>query len=212
MSKLKEIEHDLTRELLSIGLGKAADSLAALTNDKVMLEWFDIHLFDAKDVEEVPTLFTSEICVLTTKVIGDLPGISFLVFSDEDAETITSQSLPPSLLESASKEELEEMQQAVLLELDNIVAASVITQFSNLLNSKIYGGVPQINLLSYQEMSSFMLTSATDFSLMLMAQVKFKGFDKKIQPKFVWFFGEEFISRVKERHADLKDVFLLKNW
>ncbi|MGY6562574.1 MAG: hypothetical protein ACXITV_10750 [Luteibaculaceae bacterium] len=212
MGNLHEIEHDLTRELLSIGLGKAADSLAALTQDKVMLQWFDIHLFKTNSFSEFPNNFDEDVCVLTTEVKGDLPGISYLLFSQTDAKAVTEQSIPESIKNSAGPEDILEMQNAILLELDNIVAASVVTQFSNLLNSKIYGDVPKIDYLNEKALTEFLIAKAGDFSLMLMAQVNFKGFNKNITPKFVWFFGPEFLNQIKVRLEDTENPMLLKNW
>jgi len=212
MSKLKEIEHDLVRELMSIGLGKAADSLATLTKDKVLLEWFDLHLFSADSANKLPLKFTETVTILTTYVIGDLPGVSFLIFNGKDSDEVAKNTLGEEILNSVSAADAIELKSAVLLELDNIVAASVITQFSNLLDTKIHGGVPNVNQIAPENANSFMLEKASEFSIMLMAKVNFKAYKKKLSPKFVWFFGNEFIERIKLRAENIKQPILLKNW
>ena len=55
---------------------------------------------------------------------------------------------------TGNPEIMAEMSDGILLEVDNIISASVITQFSNILNHRIHGGVPQLKKLDKNKINA----------------------------------------------------------
>lgn len=116
--------------------------------------------------------------VLTTEIIGDLSGKSYLVLTEADREKICHAVSPNSKLN-------DQLQEALLLEIDNIVSAMVISQIADELEVEGFGDVPQIHYIRSNEVLPMMssgteenqancMLSATTFSIAgLDAQLRF---------------------------------------
>ena len=153
MEKLSPQEIDVARDIISQGLVKAAESLSFFMNETISLQEFeDENQFSIPHLE-ISKKGQSNIQLLITKVIGDLKGVCCLIFSEEEANQLRSSALPPEILESP--EMMAEMSDGILLEVDNIISASVITQFSNILKVKIHGGVPALKKVNSEELENF---------------------------------------------------------
>jgi chemotaxis protein CheC len=137
---LNELEKDLFKEIANIGLSKAADALAVLSKEKVLLNAPDIHLIPPDKLVEVVSGDEKSTIVVHSDIRGDLEGKTLLLFSKAHVEKFIVESV------SALKEydnNLEELQKSLLLEVSNIITGSIVTQFANIFKLNIYGSVPQ---------------------------------------------------------------------
>ena len=126
--------------------------------------------------------------------MGELKGECFLVFNEHEVEQLLQVSLPASILENPDAKA--EMCEAILLELDNIVAASVITQLSNILKYSVYGNVPQLNVMESIEISSF-FKRKEGFKNLFCFKADFITENVSLQPTFIWGLDDKFIKGVK---------------
>ena len=140
MKDLTPQEIDVARKIISAGLVKSAESLSFFMNETISLKDFDAEKNLDNPPLELGKKDESNIHLLTTKVIGEMKGICCLIFSEEEANHLRKAALPQEILDSP--EMMEEMSDGIMLEVDNIISASVITQFSNLLND--YGAMKYI--------------------------------------------------------------------
>ena len=138
----------------------------------------------------------ASILLLTTKVIGDLKGVCCLIFSEEEADHLRQAALPPEILESP--EMMAEMSDGIMLEVDNIISASVITQFSNLLKVKIHGGVPDLKRVNYKEMESIIQEDINNELYLISFKTSFESAKVAFNPEFIWLFDNAFIESIKE--------------
>jgi len=153
MNALNKKEIAIAKKIIAAGLFKAAESLSFFMNETITLKDFENEQILSDSPWESSKKEESNIQFLTTKVIGDLKGVCCLIFSEKEADQLRSAALPPEILESP--EMMKEMSDDIMLEVDNIISASVITQFSNLLNVKIHGSVPGLKKVNYIEMKEF---------------------------------------------------------
>src|SRR4051812_21706168 len=77
---------------------------------------------------------TGELNILVTQVIGEFSGKSFLIFNTNESQEIFRT------LNSAHNNQT--LNEAFLLEIDNIMSASVIAELSDAFGLEIYGDVP----------------------------------------------------------------------
>lgn len=195
MIELNNIELDVAREILNIGLSKSADSLSFFIQNKVFVKTFDLYLGDESTLESyLEVNHDKQLSVLTTELKGELTGDCFLIFDEDEVEELLNVSLPASILEDTEKKK--EMGKAILLELDNIVAASVITQFSNILECHVYGDVPNLEVVAPSNLSSLIKKKA-NLDYYLCFKVDFHTDNLDLKPKFIWGLGEKFLSGVK---------------
>jgi len=69
--------------------------------------------------------------LLLTEIIGELNGICCLLFTEDEANKLRHAALPPEIINDSAL--MTEMRDGILLEVDNIISAAVITQLQFLL-------------------------------------------------------------------------------
>ena len=196
MTQLNTIELDVAKEIINIGLGKAADSLSFFSQQKVIIRNSDFIIKKHDPSEDISSKKGDSLYVLTTSIKGDLSGVCFLIFNEQEATQLIEISLPKSILEDESQKEM--MSEAVLKEADNIISASVITQFSDLLKINMYGDVPHLDIINQDELTSFLIKghSSDDYLLQINAQFHTEKIDFK--PDFIWFLDNKFVSGIQD--------------
>lgn len=199
MKDLNPHEIDVAKKIISAGLVKSAESLSFFMNETITLKDFDAEKNLNQPPLELGKKDETNIHLLTTKVIGEMKGICCLIFSEEEANHLRSAALPPEILNSP--EMMAEMSDGIMLEVDNIISASVITQFSNLLKVKIHGGVPNLKKVSSSEMEEY-ISSEVDNELYLISfKTSFESSKASFNPEFVWLFDNSFIDSIKNYAA-----------
>jgi chemotaxis protein CheY-P-specific phosphatase CheC len=123
-----------------------------------------------------------ELMVLSTNMIGDLSGRSYLILSEQERREICQAASPTRPLD-------EKLQEALLLEIDNIVSASVIGQLADDLGIEVYGDVPQLQYVKAERIRQFLSSSISQESHvgMLLCNTTFLlGTHDHIHPQFIW--------------------------
>lgn len=120
-----------------------------------------------------------DLVILTTQIIGSISGKSFLIFSEEESQEIFKS------LKSTNQG----LQEAFLMEIDNIISASVIAELSNALSIEVYGDVPHLTRLHSRELQDFMNAEIKkdEPSSMIVSNATFH-FEKgdRVHPQFIW--------------------------
>jgi chemotaxis protein CheC len=137
---LNEIEKDLFKEIANIGLSKAADALAVLAKQKVLLNVPDIQLINPDKIFDVVVEDTEKAAiVIRSDIKGDIEGKTLIMFSQHYVDKFIVEIIDSVGEFDGDKKKLTE---SILMELSNIVTGSIITQFANIFHLKIYGSVP----------------------------------------------------------------------
>jgi len=202
MNYLNNIETDVAKEIINIGLGKAADSLSFFSQQKVMIRSSELILKNTNDAKDLSKKTGDNIHVLTTDIVGELSGVCYLIFNEKEVNKLLKISLPASILEDEEQKLL--MSDAILKEADNIISASVITQFSNLLKFNAHGGIPEMDIMSEDKVMPFLLSRATDSKFYLQISAQFHTEEVDFSPEFVWFLDAKFIEGIKQFVKDEK--------
>jgi len=192
-------EIDVAKKIISTGLVKSAESLSFFMNETITLKDFDAEKQLYQPPLELSKKSESNIQLLTTKVIGEMKGICCLIFSEEEANHLRSAALPPEILNSP--EMMAEMSDGIMLEVDNIISASVITQFSNLLKVKIHGGVPNLKKVTFNEMEEYISGEVNNELYLISFKTSFESSKAQFNPEFVWLFDNTFIDCIKKYAA-----------
>ena len=208
MEELNNIEADVAKEIINIGLSKAADSLSFFSQQKVIIRSSELILKNTSEAKKLSNKAGNKIYVLTTDIVGELAGVCYLIFNEQEVNKLLKISLPASILEDEEQKMV--MSDAILKEADNIISASVITQFSNLLNFKIHGGVPQMDVMEEEKVLSFMLSRASESEYFLQISAQFHTEEVDFSPEFVWFLDNKFIQGIKQFVKDQSYLEKLK--
>jgi len=192
MGQLSAQELQLAKDTAKIALANAARSLGTMLKEDIDLINFELDIANSPNLRY--ELKNSErFFVLETEVIGQMQAHTYLIFSQENALQICKSLLPANLLGS------EEMRTAMLLEIDNILAASVVSKFSDILKKDITGHVPKISQLSKKDLegslSNFPKQNQIDFSF----KVDFVSKKTDVATEFFCFFTNNLKKTVVEQ-------------
>ncbi|WP_245905031.1 chemotaxis protein CheC [Pontibacter mucosus] len=137
---ISELERDIIKEILNIGLARAADSFAAIAKDKVLLKVPDLKLIEIKELLSLVSEYESTHVIIQSDIKGDFNGATLMLFSDDHIARLTQVCLGD---DSGYKGELSVMQESLLLEISNIITGALVTQMANILKANIYGSPPK---------------------------------------------------------------------
>jgi chemotaxis protein CheY-P-specific phosphatase CheC len=190
-------EQKIANEIVNLGLKKAAESMAFFTKESVEIKASEVREENLSKIDRIIDRSSSDIhYVLTTEIKGELQGICYLIFTEEEVERILGVALPESVLNDPQK--LRVMGDAILLEMDNIIVASVVTQFSNSFNYKMYGDVPRLGKSNTQDLKALMHkeNEGRDQFIYFKSEMHTKSLD--ISPEFVWMLDDNFLKGVQK--------------
>jgi chemotaxis protein CheY-P-specific phosphatase CheC len=206
---LTEFELEITKEIINISLANSADAFSRMAMETVEIGEFMVEPIDKEQLLESVGTLKESMVVLTTEVKGNLKGKSYLIFNNEDLLNV---------IRIFSKQEIDaleggltEFQKAILLELDNIVSAAMVTQLSNILEIFIYGDVPHLHILTNEDPKTLFNPDIERYTVGLKVHAKFKTVGSHIAPSFVWLFKDDFIVAIQDLIKRKKHLALVKS-
>jgi chemotaxis protein CheY-P-specific phosphatase CheC len=180
-------------QTLNMGFNKAAISFSTLINRYVKIVNSQSILVRHENDYSYISEERGDLYVLITQIIGDITGKSFLIFSEDETQEIFK-----ALNNATSTKAINE---AFLLEIDNIISASVIAELSTVLGLEIYGDVPHLAKVHASDLQVFLSEiSCSDPTSMIFCNTTFL-FDKKerIHPQFIWKLSSKIFEMIPEQ-------------
>lgn len=196
-TELDQFDLDITKEIINIGLAKAADSLSHFLNESVYLNPFDVKFNSENYFPLSKKEYKNNCYLLTTIIKGDFGGKAYLIFSDQEVETLLSTA-GVDLNAFEDPEVKLALAADFLLETDNIITASVVTQFANLLNHKIYGDVPKLNVMPSNELNEYLHNTNSGDLKIFYFSTEFRTKKVNVSPEFIWLLDDNFFNQVSK--------------
>ena len=175
----------------------------------MLIRSLNLQIRDLKDVAALSLKQDAgELYVLVTEIQGELTGVCYLIFSEEEVHKLLQISLPESV--RANKEKARVMGEAILLEMDNIITASVITQFSNFFNLSMHGSVPSLTKTIPSGIDQIIRSTnrTSGYYLYFKSEFNTEGLD--INPDFIWLLDNKYLDGVREFVKDESNLKKLK--
>ncbi len=151
LSEVSDVELDITREIINIGLAKVADSLAAIARETVLVNVPDMRLLNPVDLDKILPASNPQDMVIQSDIEGDLTGQTFLIFTQKQTENIANVCIG---CRDNYKGNYNAMEKSLLLEISNILTGALVTQLANLLGFSLHGLPPQF--VPYRERHTFL--------------------------------------------------------
>ena len=136
---MTDLERDIIREILNIGLARAADSFAIVAQERVLLEVPNIDLLMSDDILRKVREYQARHVPIQSDIRGDFNGTTLMFFSGQHIQRLSRVCLRMQTDESLV---LSELQESLLLEISNIITGALVTQLANILKANIYGAPP----------------------------------------------------------------------
>lgn len=197
MENITSQEISFAKEIIGQGLIKAAESLSFFMKETITLKESDFKISDEQEISIRNTNNEEDLFVLSTEMKGELKGICFLVFNKDEKDEICRVALPPEIFNNSDK--LKNMQEPLLLEVDNIISASVITQIANKLKQKVYGDVPNLLLMNSNSLRETIVNQMKPDKLIIGFQTEFISSKAHFNPEFFWILEPGFLNSVKTK-------------
>ena len=136
---MSDLERDIIREILNIGLARAADSFAVIAQERVLLEVPNIDLLMSDDILRKVREYQAKHVPIQSDIRGDFNGTTLMFFSGQHVQRLSRVCLRMQTDESLN---VNELQESLLLEISNIITGALVTQLANILKANIYGAPP----------------------------------------------------------------------
>ena len=196
LSNLGDNEIEIATKLINGGLSMAKTSMEQILQSPISLKKIAFGI-DREDLTKTGKAGNSNVSLIKTELKGELKGSCYLVFTEEDVDRINKACLPEKILKDNSSES-KMMKMGFLTEIDNMVAAAVITEFANILGVDIYGDVPSLHVMGYEKVKEYLNQETTQFDSIIHFKAIFHGEELNISPDFIWIFNEKFMDKIKE--------------
>ena len=180
--------------VMNDGFAKAATSFSRLVNRQVRIINSQSVVIRHDDDFSCISEEQGDLFVLITQIIGDVTGKSFLIFNEEESEEIFRM-MGTSVSNAA-------LHEAFLMEIDNIISASVISEISNKLELDIYGDVPQLSKIHARDLQEFLTgkTITDEPSSMILTNTTFLLDSKeKVHPQFIWKLSSKIFDMISDK-------------
>lgn len=176
--KLRDLE-----EAFIQGYTNASSSLEALKKEAVCYQQFHSGLYQLENIADFNhSLLSSESdIVVTTEILGDVFGKSYLMISANEFESLT-RGLP------VADDPSVDFRMEFIKELDNILSASVITELANNLSIKAYGHIPILESSGSRSIGKVIqddFSPHTDSVYLTAIYFAFQS-EPAITPRFLW--------------------------
>jgi chemotaxis protein CheY-P-specific phosphatase CheC len=167
--------------VMNAGFSKAATSFSRFVNREIKIINSQSIVIRHDDDFSCISEEQGDLYVLITQIIGDITGKSFLIFNEEESKEIFG-------LMGTSVDNIA-LREGFLMEIDNIISASVISEISNQLELDVYGDVPRLSKIHARDLQEFLIgkTIANEPSSMILTNTTFLLDSKeKVHPQFIW--------------------------
>jgi hypothetical protein len=196
METLTKPEIDFAEKLVRKGYLRTANSFSSIVMQPVGIT--GVTLAQGARLDDIVQLIFKydEPIILITDIIGDIRGKGYLVLTQEEGRQLYQLCL--SAFSTTNSKQLSE--ESVLKEVDNILSAAMIAEFSDALGLSIFGDVPV--LITDVQLAKFDLGSEgwESNSLLTTTSFTFKGLEK-LKPLFLWKLNDDFLTQVKKSAA-----------
>jgi len=139
-------EHQFLRGITLAAVAHTSRALERMLHTAVIPEGFAVRRGHEEMVpllDELSKRPAGEVKVLRTTILGDFEGETYVFITPETEKQVCKALLPASMLGRP------EMREGMLMELDNILIAALVTKFSDYLKAEMNGHVPSV--ISYND-------------------------------------------------------------
>lgn len=182
-------ESKFVQKMMQVAIQRAAKALSVLLNESVEPQTLNFtQQIQIKNLlPEAPVQY-----LLLSLVKGDWNAQSFLILSQDNVQKMAK--LAPGAEDS--------FQTALLLEVDNILTAAVVSEMVDLLELQAYGDLPQVIEGSQETLQQKIEKSLEDFPLLFSLNVDFHTETEDFSGIFIWCFPEEFHDIIQQSSSN----------
>ena len=192
---MTDLERDIIREILNIGLARAADSFAVVAQERVLLEVPNIDLLISDDILARVRDYQANHVAIQSDIRGDFNGTTLMFFSGQHIQRLSRVCLR---MQTAESLDVNELQESLLLEISNIITGALVTQLANILKANIYGAPPTAPRGDIADILQGLLPQHQLQPLIFSVITQFSDKDNMVELPLMLFFDRVTFSKILE--------------
>jgi chemotaxis protein CheC len=192
---MTDLERDIIREILNIGLARAADSFAVIAQERVLLEVPNIDLLVSDDILLRVREYQAKHVPIQSDIRGDFNGTTLMFFSGQHIQRLSRVCLR---MQTSETLEVNELQESLLLEISNIITGALVTQLANILKANIYGAPPTAPRGDITEVMQSLLPQHQLQPLIFSVITQFSDKDNMVELPLMLFFDRVTFTKILE--------------
>ncbi|GAA4846323.1 hypothetical protein [Algivirga pacifica] len=179
------LEEQVLQEVSIVMVEHMGKAIGQLLNDEVFVAKQRFIKTDREGISwDIPT---EEITVLNTEVVGDIQIQTYILLKEEYKEELCDALLPDHMKGQP------DLREGMLLEMDNIAIAAMVTKVANLLQCNIFGHVPSLEVWTVDKQQSVLEQEHRDSEFMIQVSL---GVFKRQMPLSVYVFFRKDIHSI----------------
>jgi chemotaxis protein CheC len=206
---INELEKDVLREIISIGLARAADSFSSFAKGGVLLDVPDIKIIEAKVLPEVIDEYEEIYYVVRSGINGELNGKTFLLFTADNIDRVAEVCLEET---AAAEPDFLQQKDKMMQDISTIITQALARQLGKLLQVELKTQDPV--LFARQASSiSHLQEEIPDFQpFAITIKTHFRKLVKSVELPMLVVFDSSSVSQLLRiiRQENLYDYKLLK--
>lgn len=205
---INELEKDVLREIINIGLARAADSFANFSNEMVLLDVPDVKIIETKVFPEIVGEYHALYTVIRSGIQGDLNGKTFMLYSDDDIDRIAQYCLDCD----EEDEEYDQQVEDLLKKISFVITKALCSQLEGILKLKLINEDPEtIGEKKQKTVQHITQDMPEGQPFMITIKTHFKKLFKILELPMLVVFDSRSISKLLQviRRNDLYDFKLL---
>lgn len=183
-------------DLIKAGYAHAAQAFSALVHQPVSFVVTSCAILKAGGVNAI-SYPSDDATLVLTDIIGEKGGRSYLLLSELECNALQDLCIPAT----DPARQRADLQEALLMEIDNILSAAMITKFSEALGIRIFGGIPQLISLPAEALRESIeadfAREEEDYCLVTSARFTLET-TMAVQPQFFWRLSPGFLRHVEK--------------
>jgi chemotaxis protein CheC len=207
---INELEKDVLREIISIGLARAADSFSSFAKGGVLLDVPDIKIIEPKVLPDVIDEFEEIYFVVRSDISGELNGKTFLLFTAANIDKIAAVCLPETAF---SAPDFAEQQDQMMQNISGIITQALARQLGRLLKIELANQEPLVLFARQASSMHHLLEDMPGFQpFVITIKTHFRQLVEAVELPLLVVFDSPSVSRLLHiiRRDNLYDYKLLK--
>ncbi|MFN0049315.1 MAG: hypothetical protein ACKVOU_09350 [Cytophagales bacterium] len=202
LQQLTAEQQHFFRDCIGVAFENSASAFSKFLNKDVKIKSLAI----VSDFENNPsTLVADNIYILVSELRGKIRGKCYLNFTEKDANVLFQLALLPSYVNDKT------MQKAILLELDNILTASVVSILSNTFKISSYAFVPELFVGNNNYLEKLLKRDYVEKKLILQFNTGFTIANHDFESEFIWIFDQAILEIVESHFNGLEQQPTVSN-
>ena len=197
MDQLSNTQQEIIGEFVDLAITKSLFSMQGMLNIQLRKDYARFGVGIIRTIPEFESLGRFKVHIIKVNLKGELGGALYFVINAYEVGIINKACLPEdvtSTLNHANKE----MKNGFILEIENIIAASSVTEIADLLGVELLGAVPEVKILKGNEVNEYLRNESLKYHSSFNMEAVLKGIDLNISPYVIWMLDKRFMKKLKE--------------